>query len=125
MGNGDLFFSGGQDSDNQDSTRLALRDSYKYIKQENRWDRMTDMATMRSKHACGRVINPRTKKEEVVVAGGSAQSTEIYTVEDNTWRWGPRLPTASLKGSSSLPYQDSFLIVGGHNGSCLDSIFKV
>ena len=79
---------------------------------------------------CGRVTNPTTGKEEVVVAGGAGNSgylssTEIYNVEDDTWRQGTPLPK-TLAGPASLPYEDSFLILGGYDGSsCLDSIYQV
>ena len=101
------------------------KDSYRYIMQENRWDQMADMLNAMVGHGCGRVINPTTGKEEVVVAGGAGRLTEIYTVEDNTWRQGPHLPRA-LRGPASLPYEDSFLIVGGRQATtCLTSIYKV
>ena len=128
LGNGDLFYSGGQGSS-------FFRDSYKYIMQDNQWDQMADMADIRSNHGCGTVKNSATGKEEVVVAGGTGRvpggccpaisTSEIYTVEDNAWRQGPALPR-NLSGPTSLPYEDSFLIMGGYDGSsCSDSIYKV
>ena len=90
---------------------------------------MADMAGVRGKHGCGRVKNSMTGKEEVVVAGGvgyhKLSTSEIYTVEDNAWRQGRPLPWA-LNGPASLPYEDSFLIMGGYDdSSCRDSIYKV
>ena len=81
------------------------------------------------RHGCGRVTNPTTGKEEVVVVGGKSgaysSSSEIYTVEDDTWRNGTPLPKA-LIAPASIPYGDSFLILGGHDkNSCLDSIYQV
>ena len=81
-------------------------------------------------HGCGRVINPATGKEEVVVTGGRdvggpSSSTVIYTVEDDTWRQGTPLPK-TLEDPASLPYGDSFLLLGGNDGSsCHDSIYQV
>ena len=96
--------------------------------QDNQWHRKADMIEARQKHGCGRVTNPATGKEEVVVAGGYANgllsSTEIYTVVDDTWRSGSPLPKA-FQQTASLPYEDSFLILGGHDGSCLDNSYKV
>ena len=104
--------------------------------QDNQWDQMADMADIRSNHGCGTVKNSATGKEEVVVAGGTGRvpgggccpaisTSEIYTVEDNAWRQGPALPR-NLSGPTSLPYEDSFLIMGGYDGSsCSDSIYKV
>ena len=96
---------------------------------------MADMADVRSNHGCGRVTNSATGKEEVVVAGGISRvpgsccppisTSEIYTVADDAWRQGPSLQKASY-GHTSLPYEDSFLIMGGYDGSsCSDSIYKV
>ena len=128
LGNRDLFYSGGQDSP------LGIHgDSYRYSMQHDRWDQMANMLGVRGKHGCGRVTNSTTGKEEVVVAGGTMamagyhylSTSEIYTVEDNAWRQGPLLPTA-LRGPASLPYEDSFLIVGGRQATtCLTSIYKV
>ena len=93
------------------------------------------MTNRRRLQGCGRVTNSTTGKEEVVIAGGhnywgAISSTQIYAVEDDTWRKGTPLPT-KVTGSTSLPYGDSFLILGGHNdysegsSSCLDSIYQV
>ena len=93
------------------------------------------MTNRRRLTGCGRVNNSATGKEEVVVVGGQipiynwvVKTSRIYTVEDNTWRQGPSLPT-HLKESASLPYGDSFLILGGDKErdqtSCVDSIFQV
>ena len=123
LANGDLFYMGGFKG-------AVLRASYRYIKQDNRWEEKAEMAFKRSLHGCGRVTNPTTGKEEVVVAGGSnfsgpISSSEIYSVEDDTWRNGTPLPKA-LRSISSLQYGNSFLILGGNNGtSCQDSIYQV
>ena len=83
----------------------------------------------RMRHGCGRVTNPTTGKEEVVVVGGKSgaysSSSEIYTVEDDTWRQGIPLPRV-FGNLASLPYGDSFLILGGNDRiSCHDSIYQV
>ena len=127
LGNGDLFHTGGFSS--SFSSRIPLRTSWRYIKQENRWKQKTDMITGRYKHGCGRVTNPTTGKEEVVVVGGKSgaysSSSEIYTVEDDTWRQGIPLPRV-FGNLASLPYGDSFLILGGYGkGPCSDSIYQV
>ena len=119
MANGDLFYSGGNSN---------LKTSYRYVKQDDRWDQKADMTDARRSHGCGRMTNPTTGKEEVVVAGGYGSaylsSTEIYTVEDDAWRQGTPLPQA-LAYSASLPYEDSFLILGGYFSGCSDSIYQV
>ena len=96
--------------------------AYRYVKPANRWDRKADMIEPnRQNRACGKVINPATGKEEVVVTGGRdvggpSSSTVIYTVEDDTWRQGTPLPK-TLEDPASLPYGDSFLILGGYDGT--------
>ena len=122
LANGDLFYSGGYSG-------ATVKTSYRYVKQEDRWDQKANMVGARRVHGCGSVTNPATGKEEVVVTGGGGNgghlsSTEIYNVEDDTWRQGTPLPKA-LNGPTSLPYEDSFLILGGYDGSCLDSIYQV
>ena len=125
LANGDLFYAGGW-------TSSISKSSYRYIKQDNQWEKKSDMKKARSGPGCGRVINPWTRKEEVVVAAGSGggarlSSTEIYTVEDDTWKPGPTLPKA-LNSPTSLPYEDTFLLLGGNDGSsstCMDSIYQV
>ena len=111
-------------------TSLVSKATYRYIKLDNRWEKKSDMNVSRSSPGCGRVTNPRTGNEEVVVAGGYSSggatfSTEIYTVVNDTWREGPDLPQA-LMTPASLPYEDTFLILGGQYGStCMDSIYQV
>ena len=110
-------------------TSSVSRATYRYIQQDNRWEQKRDMNESRSSPGCGRVINPRTRKEEVVVSAGYSSgatlSTEIYNVENDTWREGPHLPQA-LYNLASLPYEDTFLILGGYDGSaCFDSIYQV
>ena len=83
LANGDLFYSGG-------SSGGFVKTSYRYVKQDNRWDQKADMIEARLEHGCGRVTNPSTGNEEVVVAGGYnggfLSSAEIYT--DDEWRQG-------------------------------------
>ena len=77
-------------------------------------------------------------KEEVVVVGGIEKSagcqnskyhktTEIYSVEDDSWRTGPPF-THDIYTAASVPYYDTFLIVGGKKGcpaDPLDTIYQV
>ena len=75
------------------------------------------------------MTNAITGKEEVVVTGGfsgsgAIASTEIYTVEDDTWRDGTDLPRETNAGAS-VPYGDTFLFVGGTTYPCYDEIYKV
>ena len=78
--------------------------------------------------SCGRIDNFATGKEEVVVAGGNyhgdLQSVEIYSVHNDLWRQGNPLPN-KVGYASYLPFEDSFIIIGGRDSSSLDTIYKV
>ena len=84
--------------------------SFLYIIQENRWVEKSSLSEERVSPACGYVKNEMTNKYEVVVAGGYCGSseylstTEIYTVDDDTWRAGAGLIT---------PLYSNFLYVMG------------
>ena len=127
LANGDLFFIGGTTNG-----QSFYKESFRYIKHDNRWEQKSDMITGRALagRSCARVINPKTGKEEVVVAGGygdggALSSTEIYTVENDTWRQGQPLPKA-IHSHAFLPYEDTVLSLGGSDGySCFDSIYQV
>lgn len=77
-----------------------------------------------------KVTNCTTGKEEVVVAGGQGKNwnieanTEIYNFEDGTWRVGTPLPEANAV-MASLPYGDTFIIMGGQADYCSSKIYKV
>lgn len=54
------------------------------------------------------MVERNSGKIEVIVAGGSLPgselSTEIFSVTDNRWRTGPKLPQAIVYGVS-VPYR--------------------
>ena len=122
-----MFYSGGIGITN--GKRSSVKNSYLYNTQDNEWVQKADMIQARRAHACGRVTSS-TGKDEVVVAGGyflaSLSTTEIYTVESDTWRSGTPLPQ-TLSHAASLPFEDTFLILGGGDspGECIDTIYKV
>ena len=107
------------------------RGTRRYKVQDDRWDNLG--SRMKSDHqnrVCGKVINCTTGKEEVVVAGGQDKNwkkhsaTEIYSVEDGSWRVGTPLPEANAH-MASIPYEDSFLVLGGDADYCSNKIYKV
>ena len=95
---------------------------------ELRWEEKEDMSVERQAPACGRIENFATGKEEVVVGGGYyhgyLSSVEIYSVLDDIWRQGTPLPQ-KIGYASYLPFEDSFIIIGGRGSSPLDTIYKV
>ena len=57
-------------------------------------------------------------KQEIVVSGGVLEDagniTEIFDLQDQTWRSGPTFPGVNaIWYGSSVQYNDSFLAVGG------------
>ena len=71
-----------------------------------------------------------TKKNEIVVAGGTdSKTSEIFNLDTMKWRMGPDFPVITdLYGARAVQYQDSFLIVSGYDrggrGTYLTSILK-
>ena len=64
---------------------------------------------------------------EIVVAGGQYSNTsEIFDLNTSQWRPGPDLPVKmELFGASCVQFQQTFLVVGGHDsGENLGSIIK-
>jgi N-acetylneuraminic acid mutarotase len=64
----------------------------------------------------------------LVVGGLNEASSEIFDFDDNSWISGPSVEAVSqLYYSTSIPYENSFLVVGGYDGydgeSNLDTIF--
>ena len=62
----------------------------------------------------------------IVVASGylTGPGSEILSLEDNTWGYGPDLPYDIMDGAS-VQMEDTFLIVGGYTGSTfLNTIWK-
>lgn len=87
------------------------------------WIRLPDMSQGRNDHSCG-----LAKGAEVVVAGGDngdfdLASSEILNLETMEWRTGPDLP-GSLAAAASVPYGDTFLVVGGYHINELDQIYQ-
>ena len=136
MANGDLFAVAGYRGGVYPRGSYSKK-SYRYIKKDDKWEMKSDVKAARTVggQSCARVINSKTGKEEVVVAGGwhttgpppysPLSSTEIYTVESDTWRQGQPLPKA-MWGHAFIPYEDQILLLGGSDrGACqpLDSIY--
>ena len=101
------------------------------------------MPTKRYSHSCGLVTGP-----DIVVAGGqysgTLDSVDIYNVNTDSWRVGTEIirvihsnfflrtkTFATAKGlpkpmrnSAVVPYEDTFLLVGGYNGNYLADVFQ-
>ena len=84
------------------------------------------MSIARRKSEAGYVIYPNGDNGILVAGGESETSSEFYNLQTGLWTPKASLPVDFFY-SSSVPYQDSFLIVGGRSysfGDDLDTIFK-
>ena len=81
------------------------------------------MTTMRQNCQAGLIINADDSRGILVAGGYNSETTAEYLNLD-TLLWEPRasLPQDVHYGAS-VPYQDSFLIVGGNTGSTLETIY--
>ncbi len=69
-----------------------------------------------------------SNRKDIVVAGGFydgqiLSETEIYNTGTGEWRAGRRLPQP-LNSMASVPYGDTFLLVGGYSGRFLNTIYQ-
>ena len=118
---GDFLLTGGRDSTGGNRNKKT----FIYRLASNEWIQMADIRTARSRPACGPV---RSKiggpVEKVVVAGGWTSDrtsrptsiVEIYDLNKNTWERLADLPKGNLFMSAVVPYEETFLMVGGHIG---------
>ena len=60
------------------------------------------------------------------MAGGqNSKTSEIFDLATQTWRYGPDLPVSNqLYWGASVPYGDTFLIIGGYDYEYSDSILS-
>ena len=142
LDDGDLLVTGGL-------SPLPSEKTYIFSSTSWEWVEVADMPTGRYTLMCGSI--QRGGNQEVVAAGGFYfhyfDMVEIYSVEDNLWRTGKFFkpiiylrifkPNSNLAanplpqniyGATTVPFQDSFLIVGGGSDTpsygFLDTIYK-
>ena len=63
------------------------------------------------------------RKEVVVAAGSPTTATQIFSFESQTWRRGQDFPLEIAYGES-VPFGDTFLVVGGLTDNSQDTIYK-
>ena len=76
------------------------------------------MSTKRGKHTCTMVDN------EIIVVGDwipGDKTVEIFDLDSLSWRSGPDLEIAY---HVALPYQDSFIVIGGLQPSNTDESYN-
>src|SRR5208282_914983 len=77
------------------------------------WTPLPDLPVATSIAQAGIVKHPDGKMEIIVAAGRDTSATQIFSFETQTWRFGPEFPGGRLEGGASVPYEDTFVIVGG------------
>ena len=93
------------------------RKTWEYNRNTGLFTELDSMVDGRYGHICEIVESPFNGTEIVVAGGGTdRQSVDIYSFSTNSWRAGPRLPQAT-SWASSVPYGNSFLMIGGGDGS--------
>ena len=63
------------------------------------------------------------KKKLMVTAGGTDALTNILDLDTLEWKTGLDLPNAAIH-AASVPYKNTFLVVGGNDGGFLDTIYE-
>lgn len=87
------------------------------------WTDLPDMENVRHNPACFRING------DVIVAGGdhpSYTSVEIFSLTTLEWREGANFPDKGIQLASTVPYRDTFLVVGGRDSAekNLDTIYQ-
>ena len=86
----------------------------------NNWTQVGDIPLEREYPICGKAESSALGTI-VVVTGGEfditlLDLTYVYSISLSAWDVGPSLPTA-LRGAESVQFGDSFLVLGGFNGT--------
>ena len=121
---GDLFSTGGQPWE-------VTEKAYIYSNSKNEWSQVADMITPRCCVFCGVALTRDGSQQEVVAAGGvtdlgkTSDAVEIYSIRDGYWKSANPLPSPIME-ATSVPYDNSFLIVGGVGdlGQLSDLIYR-
>ena len=51
--------------------------------------------------------------------GSHLETVEIYTVAEDSWRQGKDLPDKVGGFARSLPFEDTFIVIGGHDSKAI------
>ncbi|TRY74754.1 hypothetical protein TCAL_06331 [Tigriopus californicus] len=81
------------------------------------WEEVANPSVLRKSPYCG-LSKTFNGEFQIVVSGGfdgmtPLDSVEIFSVSDQSWRFGPSLPQPMGRGATSS-YGDTFILVGGY-----------
>ncbi|XP_059080961.1 uncharacterized protein LOC131878846 [Tigriopus californicus] len=111
INNTHLFLTGGMVPSPGKSNRAYLLDTTLY---PLAWQPVASMQNTRYSHTC-QVVG-RDRKQIVITSGfGGGSLVEVFDLDSGTWSTGPELPTTINWYPGSVPYRDSFLLIGGYN----------
>ena len=101
-----------------------VTDTYIFHVDNESWTEGPTLAAPREYGHAGFVIFPNGTKM-VATAGGYPiiKSMELLDIDGDQWIFGPDLPYYIFNGAS-VQLENTFLIVGGDNGTYLDTIWK-
>jgi len=109
------------------ATHERQQGTYMYHGSNNSWSAMNNFpeeGNVLDGCSCG-TIEEDGQVTEVIAAGGlhsngvESKSVFIYNIESGLWRSGQNLPF-KIKDAASVPYQGSFLLLGGWCYDCTD-----
>ena len=91
-----------------------LKSTYQYNEKLG-WKNLRDMPTPRLFHSCALLEDKNT----IIVAGGfnktgMLQSSDLYSIKDNTWSAGPELASGPQNGAVMLTLGGTTYQFGGH-----------
>ena len=82
------------------------------------WSNGPALSTGRSCSQAGLVTFGNGTRMAVVAGGQNTKTTEFLSLDENSWHYGPELPYDIVNGAS-IQLDETFLIVGGNNGSLM------
>jgi len=89
------------------------------------WERLPDMHETKNHNGCGLVTLPDGRKEVIVVdACHNTNTVESFDLESRRWKREDNFPFATAlcaPTEGTIPFKNSFLVIGGHKGDGVDS----
>ena len=105
---GELFVAGGVSAGRLNDKTYILKDGV--------WEEKEKMPTARNDVKCGPVRSQvGGPVDKIVVSGlyGEVSTVEVYDVQKDSWERADGLPFGKLSYGATIPFEDTFLIIGG------------
>ncbi|CAM6054615.1 unnamed protein product [Sphagnum tenellum] len=85
--------------------------------EDETWTVLPDSLVSTYNTNAGVAINNQGRPEVVITSGFFTNATQIFSVDDQTWRFGQDYPAGAIFGASSIQHADTFLVIGGYYAS--------